>query len=87
VKWGDGFIDGLTQRKLIEHFRGVRVFNALEAFVGEDAEGDRTANRVGQYFVHDRGGRLDWNHPERTGHEESPSIWQRAPSSVVQSGS
>jgi hypothetical protein len=47
----------------------MRVFNALEAFVGRGAEErDRKANRVGQYFVHDRGGRLDWNHPERMGH-------------------
>jgi len=69
VKWGDGFIEGLTQEKLIEQLRGIRVFNALEAFVGREAERrDRQANRVGQYFVHDRGGRLDWNHPERMGH-------------------
>jgi hypothetical protein len=69
VKWGDGFIEGLTQRKLSEHLHGMRVFNALEAFVGRGGQAsDRKANRVGQYFVHDRGGRLDWNHPERMGH-------------------
>jgi hypothetical protein len=69
VKWGNGFIEGLTQRKLIENLRGIRVFNAIEAFVsthGEEPE--RRFNRVGQYFVHDRGGRLDWNHPIRAGH-------------------
>ena len=69
VKWGDGFIEGLTQQKLIEGLHGIRVFNALEAFVGRDGKGaGRRDNRSGQYFVHHRGGRLDWNHPERMGH-------------------
>jgi len=69
IQWGDGFIEGLTQRKLIEHLRGVRVFDATEAFVSRNGYGsDREANRLGQYFVYDRGGRLDWNHPERAGH-------------------
>ena len=33
-----------------------------------DEVGSRQANRVGEYFVHDEGDKLDWNHPNRAGH-------------------
>ena len=69
VGWGDGFIEGLTQQKLIEHLHNVRVFDVMKAFSGPDGEAPaRKSNKAGEYFVHDRGGRLDWNHPVRAGH-------------------
>lgn len=69
VSWGDGFIEGLTQQKLIERLQGMRVFNAVEAFANSQGDASaRKSNKAGQYFVHDRGGRLDWNHPVRAGH-------------------
>jgi hypothetical protein len=69
VRWGEDFIRLGTQRRLQEHLRGVRSLDAAGAFLDtSDPEASRAANGVGEYFVHDRGGRMDWNHPNRKGH-------------------
>ena len=47
----------------------VRHFDAYYAFVDPDHVAEaRAANGLGQYFVYDRGDKLDWNHPNRAGH-------------------
>lgn len=67
VRWGEGFIERHTQKLLAEHLSGVRLADAAGAFL--DPRGERRADiEIGEYFVHDRGGRLDWNHPNRAGH-------------------
>lgn len=70
IDWEEGFIDLATQRKLEAHLADLEVIDAAAAFLdheeGKDAA--RRSNRLGQYFVYDRGGRLDWNHPTREGH-------------------
>lgn len=70
ISWEDGFIGGSTQRTLEEAFASdVRVIDLLPAFVDPDhAERSREENSVGEFFVYDRGDKLDWNHPNRAGH-------------------
>ena len=70
ITWEDGFLGGSTQRILAEAFAsGVRVIDLLPAFVDPDhPERSRAENGVGEFFVYDRGDKLDWNHPNRAGH-------------------
>lgn len=63
----EGFVQRSTQKALIEALPGIRVIDAAGAFL--DRDGGRPA-RVGEYFVYNRGGRLDWNHPTRPGHRK-----------------
>jgi len=62
--WEAGFEDGSTQRQLIDEFAklGIQVFDAREAFAGQTL-------KVGETFVYDRGDKVDWNHPNRKGHQ------------------
>lgn len=47
----------------------IPAFDAYHAFVdAADPEGSRARNAVGEYFVYDKGDKLDWNHPNRAGH-------------------
>jgi lysophospholipase L1-like esterase len=59
------FVERATQRALQGALPDIRTIDAAAAFLDED--GGRPA-KVGEYFVYDRGGRLDWNHPTRAGH-------------------
>jgi hypothetical protein len=70
VHWEAGFLAGSTQRILREAIDpGIPVFDAYDAFVdAADPDGSRARNGVGQYFVYDKGDKLDWNHPNRAGH-------------------
>jgi hypothetical protein len=70
VQWEDGFIGGETQRSIIAALDPeLRSYDAYEAFVDRDAV-DETRNRngLGEHFVYDKGDKLDWNHPNRSGH-------------------
>lgn len=70
VKWEDGFIDRGPQRILLESLpREIPALDAYFAFVDPDAVAEsRARNRVGEYFVYNAGDKLDWNHPNRSGH-------------------
>lgn len=70
ISWEDGFVAGSTQAALRAHLDpAVAVADATEAFVDPAApEVSRHTNVQGEYFVNDRGGRLDWNHLNREGH-------------------
>lgn len=72
VAWEDGFLDGKTQKMLATFIDGdVRVLDAYDSFVDPAApERSREANRLGEYFVYDKGDKLDWNHPNRAGHRK-----------------
>jgi hypothetical protein len=59
--WEDGFEDGSTQERLKRCLKVPHVYDARTAF-------DRDEARVGEYFVYDRGDKVDWNHPNRAGH-------------------
>lgn len=70
IDWEPGFLEGSTQRALKELLsRHMRVIDLLPAFVDpNDRERARSVTAVGEYFVYDRGDKLDWNHPNRAGH-------------------
>ncbi len=70
ISWEKEFINGSTQRIIIEELAAdVRHIDLLPAFVdAEHSERSRTENEVGEFFVYNRGDKLDWNHPNRAGH-------------------
>jgi len=63
-KWEAGFDEVSTQKRLIAAFAklDIPVFDAREAFAGQTL-------KVGETFVYDRGDKVDWNHPNRKGHQ------------------
>jgi len=68
--WEDGFIDGSTQGMLREELPGMLVVDGLDAFVGPERDPlRRDVYGVGEVFVYNLGERLDWNHPNRIGHQ------------------
>lgn len=67
-RWEAGFIDRSAQKMVLDMLdRNIHAVDAYEAFV--DDESDRDKNLAGEFYVHDKGGYLDWNHPNRAGHE------------------
>ena len=70
ISWEDAFLAGSTQQILEAALSSdIRVVDLLPAFVDpEHPEQSRAENGVGEYFVYDRGDKLDWNHPNREGH-------------------
>jgi len=70
IQWEDGFIEGRTQEIMLENLDpGLRTIDLLPAFIDlEDAHRSRRQIGVGEYFVYNKGDKLDWNHPNRTGH-------------------
>lgn len=65
IQWEPAFEDGLTQRTLLSHLdRSFRTVNGLDAF----RETPTRSASVGEYFIYNRGDKLDWNHPNRAGH-------------------
>lgn len=68
ISWEDGFVDRGPQKLLLEGLKTVPVVDAYSAFV-ENPE-DRAENGLGEFFVYNRGDKLDWNHPNREGHEK-----------------
>jgi hypothetical protein len=69
VAWEPGFLERSTQRAIREALpERIEIVDAYWAFVDpQDEAGSRRANRVGEYFVYNRGDKLDWNHPNRDG--------------------
>ncbi|MFO0687458.1 MAG: hypothetical protein U0900_02000 [Myxococcota bacterium] len=79
IHWEPGFLDGSTQRILTEALAPhLRVIDLMPAFVDPaDPAGSRAANGVGEFFVYDRGDKLDWNHPNREGHRRIAEYLER----------
>lgn len=71
IDWEDGFLEGSTQRMMREFVDdGVVMYDAYYAFVDPAAAAQSKArNGLGQYYVFDKGDKLDWNHPNAEGHE------------------
>ena len=73
VRWESDFVYGSTQQLISACLRGVTSLNAYGAFIplaagGGEVDAWRQRNDVGEYFVYNRGDRLDWNHLNRQGH-------------------
>ena len=61
-RWEDGFTEGSAQRKIISYLDpDIPVYDGRDAFAGKE-------EKVGYYFVYDKGDKIDWNHPNRAGH-------------------
>lgn len=67
IDWEPGFIEGKTQKMLGEHLGDIAYLDATFAFADVNAV-DSSRHDLGEYFVYNLGGRLDWNHPNRAGH-------------------
>lgn len=79
IHWEPGFLDGSTQRILAEALAPhLRVIDLLPAFVDPDHPAEsRSKIGVGEYFVYNRGDKLDWNHPNREGHRRIAEYLER----------
>ncbi len=67
IKWEDGFLQGSTQEFLMRELgnkENLKIYNAYDAF-----EGLKTKAKAGEYFVFNKGDKIDWNHPNRKGHK------------------
>jgi hypothetical protein len=69
VAWEAGFLERSTQQAIEAALPDrVETIDAYWAFVDPaDEAGSRRSNSVGEYFVYNRGDKLDWNHPNRDG--------------------
>jgi hypothetical protein len=68
IHWGSEVLRGEPQatiHKLLS--QDIGVVDVREAF--DTPELRASDIRVGEYFVYDKGDKLDWNHPNRRGHE------------------
>lgn len=63
IHWEDGFEQGSTQALLKKYLRVPALYDGREAFAGLE----NTA-KVGDYFVYNKGDKIDFNHPNRAGH-------------------
>lgn len=66
IGWEEGFLERGAQKQLDALFSGLEVIDVYGAFVRGD--GEVWENGLGEYFVYNRGDKLDWNHPNREGH-------------------
>lgn len=79
IHWEPGFLEGSTQRLLSDALTPhLRVIDLMPAFVdsGRPAK-SRAENGVGEYYVYNRGDKLDWNHPNREGHRRIAEYLER----------
>jgi hypothetical protein len=61
-RWEDGFTEGSAQHKILSYLDpNIPVYDGRDAFSDKD-------EKVGHYFVYDKGDKIDWNHPNRAGH-------------------
>jgi hypothetical protein len=61
-KWEADFADGSAQNKVRQYFdKELPVYDGLAAFPDK-------SDKVGAHFVYNAGDKIDWNHPNRSGH-------------------
>lgn len=63
IRWQKEFEDGLTQTYLRQDFDFPHVYDGRKAFT----DAINTA-RTGEFFVYNKGDKIDFNHPNREGH-------------------
>lgn len=62
IDWEDGFEKGSTQEIFKKYLKLPHLYDARDAFKGYDTA------PAGQYFVYNKGDKIDFNHPNRAGH-------------------
>ncbi|MCB1531102.1 MAG: hypothetical protein H6853_02605 [Rhodospirillales bacterium] len=63
IKWEKGFEDGSTQDILKKDLNIKYIYDGRDAFTGL-----KDTIRTGDYFVYNKGDKIDFNHPNREGH-------------------
>lgn len=63
IRWEEGFTDGSTQKILREYLEPPHIYDGRQAF-----DTVRDTAKTGEYFVYDKGDKIDFNHPNRAGH-------------------
>ncbi|GJL78488.1 MAG: hypothetical protein NPINA01_14770 [Nitrospinaceae bacterium] len=71
IQWEEGFLNRSAQNRMLEIIDPeVPYLDAYYAFVDVNkAKQSLNENRIGEFFVFDKGDKLDWNHPNRLGHQ------------------
>jgi hypothetical protein len=65
IQWEKGFTDGSAQDLLFKNLSSdVRFFNVYSSF-----KDIKSIANIGDYFVYNKGDKIDWNHPNRSGHK------------------
>jgi len=73
IKWEEDFIDRGPQKTIINDFEkfNIKYIDAIYAFIDEkNVQASRDENKIGEFFVYNKGDRLDWVHPNREGHKK-----------------
>ncbi len=63
IDWEDGFETGSTQKILKQGLKGIALYDGMNAF----SDVTDTA-QTGEFFVYNKGDKIDFNHPNRAGH-------------------
>lgn len=63
IHWEEGFATGSTQKILKDELEIANVYDGMEAF-----KGLKDTAKTGEYFVYNKGDKIDFNHPNRAGH-------------------
>lgn len=63
IHWEDGFENGSTQKLLKQDIKVPHLYDAMDAF-----KGLKDTAKVGEYYVYNKGDKIDFNHPNRAGH-------------------
>jgi hypothetical protein len=71
-RWDKTFVNKGTQQRILHYLqKDVEVLDGYYAFVDSSkAESSRSENGIGQYFVYNKGDKIDWNHLNRRGHRQ-----------------
>jgi len=65
IQWDTGFQNASAQHLLINKLSSdVKYFNLFDAF-----KDMKNTAMIGDYFVFNKGDKIDWNHPNRSGHK------------------
>ncbi len=71
--WAEDFTSGSAQKLIMSYLDTDKyeVLDGYNAFVDPaNPEQSKTDNGLSEYFVYNRGDRIDWNHPTRAGHKK-----------------
>lgn len=73
--WEDGFENGSTQTTFKSYLSISNIYDGLDAFSKDDKQ-----SATGTYFVYNKGDKIDFNHPNRSGHAALAQGWMASKS-------
>lgn len=71
IMWEDGFLNRSTQKNILKTMDSeIPYLDAYNAFIDKNNPiQSLEENEIGEFFVFNKGDKLDWNHPNRLGHQ------------------